>query len=100
MFRMFAALVVVLYSGTVLHAAPPKVGDKAPNFKAVGVDGKTVTLANAKGAEVVVVCFTCNRCPVAVDYEDRFIAFVKKYSKKGVKFIALNVPFHPVDHPF
>ena len=35
--------------------------------------------------------FTCNQCPVAVAYEDRFIDFVKKYKEKGVKFVAINV---------
>jgi len=73
------------------QAAALKVGDKAPDFKAKTVTGKTVSLADAKGADVVVICFTCNTCPVARAYEQRFIDFVKKYSKKGVKFIALDV---------
>jgi thiol-disulfide isomerase/thioredoxin len=44
-----------------------------------------------KAAKLIVIAFTCNNCPVAVDYEDRFIEFTKKYGNKGVKFIALNV---------
>ena len=39
----------------------------------------------------MVVAFTCNHCPVAVAYEDRFIKFAKEYEDKGVVFVAINV---------
>ena len=44
-----------------------------------------------KDAEAVVVCFTCNQCPVAQAYEDRFIAFNKDFEDKKVTFVAINV---------
>jgi len=71
--------------------ADVKPGEKAPDFKATGVDGKEYTLP--KDAEATVVCFTCNQCPVAVAYEDRFIQFAKQYKDKGVKFLAINVNY-------
>jgi peroxiredoxin len=71
-------------------AAELEIGAKAPDFKAVGTDGKDYNLAALKDAKVVVVTFTCNVCPVAIAYEDRFIEFQKKYGEKGVKFIAIN----------
>ena len=40
---------------------------------------------------MTVLCFTCNECPVAIAYEDRFIDFSKEYADKDVKFIAINV---------
>ena len=83
-----AAIVVAAQT----FAANLKTGDKAPDFKAVGVDGKEYGLPH--DAKVTVVCFTCNQCPVAVAYEDRFIEFAKKYKDKGVKFIAINVNFN------
>jgi peroxiredoxin len=73
------------------HAADLEIGAKAPDFKAKGVDGKEISLAQAKGAKATVIAFTCNRCPVAIAYEDRFIDFQKKYAGKDVKFIAINV---------
>lgn len=76
---------------TESYAAELEVGASAPNFTAAGVDGKEVSLANNKGAKATVIAFTCNRCPVAIAYEDRFIAFSKKYSGKDVQFIAINV---------
>ncbi len=82
---------VLLVAGTAL-AADVQVGDKAPSFSGlVGVDDKAHGLADFKDSDVVVVAFTCNICPVAVAYEDRFAAFSKKYAKKGVKFVAINV---------
>lgn len=74
-----------------VFAAELEVGGKAPEFKALGVDGKEYNLGSIKGAKATVIAFTCNRCPVAVAYEDRFIAFQKSYKAKDVKFIAINV---------
>jgi len=84
-----AVCVAVVAFAAPSFAANLKTGDKAPDFKATGVDGKEYSLP--KDAKATVVCFTCNHCPVAVAYEDRFIEFNKKYQGKGVKFIAINV---------
>lgn len=71
--------------------AEVKIGDKAPAFSDLkGTDGKTYSLAEMKDAKVVVVCVTCNRCPVAVQYEDKFIKFAKDYKEKGVVFLAVD----------
>ncbi len=35
----------------------PKIGDKAPDFKLVGSDGKTYTLGQFKGKSAVVVAW-------------------------------------------
>ncbi len=67
-----------------------KTGDKAPAFKATAIDGQEVTLKDFSDADVVVVVFTCNSCPVAVAYEERFIEFVEKYKDKNVQFVAIN----------
>jgi peroxiredoxin len=72
------------------YSAELEIGAKAPEFKALpNVDGKEYTLSEMKD-KVIVVCFTCNNCPVAVAYEDRFVEFQKQYANKGVKFIAIN----------
>lgn len=76
------------------------IGDPAPAWKDLpGVDGKSHALADLKDKEVVVVVFTCNSCPYAVDYEDRIIALAKKYGgadgKVGV--VAINSNRIPED---
>jgi peroxiredoxin len=73
------------------YSAELEIGAHAPDFKSLpGVDGKEYSLGEMKDSKVVVVCFTCNNCPVAVAYEDRFVEFQKKYAGKGVKFVAIN----------
>ncbi len=69
-------------------------GSKAPAWKDLpGVDGKKHSLDDLKKSDVVVVVFTCNSCDYAVEYEDRIIAFAKKYSAadSGVSVVAINV---------
>jgi peroxiredoxin len=82
-------LVSSTYAGkfnTVLN-----VGDKAPGWSgAIGIDDKQHSFNDYKD-KVVVMVFTCNKCPVAVAYEDRLVALQKEYKDKGVQFVAINV---------
>ncbi|MDX1440509.1 MAG: thioredoxin family protein [Rubricoccaceae bacterium] len=51
-------------------------------------------------AEGLVVAFTCNHCPYAVDVEDRLIALAKRSQQRDVPFIAIcsnNAETHPGD---
>jgi len=88
--RSFLAVAFALLAAGA-YSAELEIGAHAPEFKGLpGVDGKEYNLGDMKDAKVVVVCFTCNICPVAVAYEDRFVEFNKKYASKGVKFVAIN----------
>jgi peroxiredoxin len=77
-----------------------KIGDPAPAWTDLpGIDGKLHALSDLKDNDVVVVAFTCNSCPVAVAYEDRIIAFHKKYCSKDTKvaLVTINVNVIPED---
>ncbi len=68
------------------------IGDPAPQFAdLIGVDDKKHSLSDFKEAKAVAVVFTCNKCPVAVAYEDRLVSFSRDYADKGVKLVAINV---------
>lgn len=70
------------------------IGDPGPAWsKLPGIDGKQHSLADLKDKDVVVVVFTCNSCPYAVDYEDRIVAFARKHAGAESKtaLIAINV---------
>ncbi len=68
------------------------VGDDAPAWVNLpGIDGNKYSLGDCKDKKAVVVVFTCNSCPYAVDVEDRLIALHKKYAERGVGLIAINV---------
>ena len=70
------------------------VGDVAPAWIDLpGVDGKQHSLRDLSGKQIVVVVFTCNSCPIAVDYEDRLIRFAKAHAgtESPVALVAINV---------
>ena len=70
------------------------IGDPAPAWKDLeGIDGRRHSLDELADKDVVVVVFTCNSCPVATDYEDRILAFSKKFAAPGSKIglVAINV---------
>lgn len=90
-FGMVFAAAVAACSSVEARAADLEIGAAIPEFKATGVDGKEYSLDSIKGAKATVIAFTCNHCPVAVAYEDRFIEFQKTFAEKNVKFIAINV---------
>ncbi|MGV3607099.1 MAG: thioredoxin family protein [Planctomycetaceae bacterium] len=93
MYKFFAltAMVVLGLSSLVATAAELSPGDAAPEFGPLeGVDGKNYSTANTKRAKALVIVFTCNECPVAIAYQEKFNEFAKKYSKQGVAFIAIN----------
>lgn len=91
MIRRMLALLSLVALVAPTYAAELEIGAKAPTFAGLpGVDGKECSLDAMKDAKAIVVCFTCNKCPVAVAYEDRFVEFQKKYADKGVKFVAIN----------
>ena len=69
------------------------VGDAAPDWKGlVGTDGQKHSLAELADKQVIVVCFTCNTCPYAVDYEDRLIALARRFEADGgnCALVAIN----------
>lgn len=93
-----AALVVTAFVGSQAMAEVA-IGDKAPAWsKLPGVDGKEHSLADLKDSKLVVVTFTCNRCPMSVKYEDRFVEFTKKYKGKGVSFVAIDCNGDTMEH--
>jgi len=86
----FAAAVLAVSA----QAAPIKIGSPAPNFSGLETaDGKSVSLADYKDKDVLVVCITCNHCPVAIAYQDRMVEFAKKYAGPDAKvgLVAINV---------
>lgn len=66
------------------------MGAPAPDFKLPGTDGKNYRLASFKKSKLLVIVFTCNHCPTAQAYEDRIVAFDKKYRSQGVQVVAIS----------
>jgi hypothetical protein len=69
-----------------LGATAPMAATKMKNT----VDGKSVSIADVKGAKGTLVVFTCNNCPYAKAWEERIVDLGHTYSKKGVGSILIN----------
>jgi peroxiredoxin len=95
--RWLSLLLVVFWqlSSAVALAAPEgfkalEIGDKAPDFKLPGVDGKDYSLADFASSKFLLVVFTCNHCPTAQAYEDRIIKLHADYKDRGVAMVAIS----------
>lgn len=74
------------------------IGDKAPVWKDLpGVDGKQHALDDLKARDAVVLVFTCNSCPYAVEYEERIKSLTKEFRSRNVAVVAVNVNNVPDD---
>jgi peroxiredoxin len=77
------------------HGMPPgfhtlKIGESAPDFSLLGVDGKTYGLADFRDSRFLMVIFLSNHCPASHAAETRFIPFVAGLKGKGVAVVAIN----------
>ncbi len=91
----FALFATTLFFAGRVNADPPglktlEIGAAAPDFKLLGVDDKTYSLASFSDAKVLVVIFTCNHCPTAQAYEARLAKMVEDYKAKGVAVVAIS----------
>ena len=67
-----------------------KIGDKAPDFKLPGVDGKAYSLDSFKGKKILVIVFMCNHCPYVQGSLERIKAIQADYGIKGVQVVGIN----------
>lgn len=76
----------------ITHSGPQtiKPGTPGPDFKLPGTDGLTYTLASFAPAKLLVLNFTCNHCPYAQAYEDRFLDLVHEFTPRAVAFAAIS----------
>lgn len=101
MLRILAAIWLLLFTAEVSagqYNPVLNIGDQAPGWtKLPGVDGKLHSLADLAPHDAVVLVFTCNSCPYAVEYEDRIIALAEEFSDRKVAVVAVNVNKVPED---
>jgi peroxiredoxin len=78
------------------------LGTKAPDFALVNVDGKTVSLADFRGAPALLVVFMCNHCPFVKHLAAALAQFADEYMQKKVAVVGINsndVANYPADSP-
>ncbi|MBI4210106.1 MAG: thioredoxin family protein [Candidatus Diapherotrites archaeon] len=65
-------------------------GNTAPDFSLPGIDGKTHSLMETKGAKATLVIFMCNHCPFVKPKMPYLRAIHEKYAGKGLAMFAIN----------
>ncbi|WP_414663431.1 redoxin domain-containing protein [Horticoccus sp. 23ND18S-11] len=81
--------------GEVSGGLPPDarrlaLGDAAPEFKLLGIDGRQHTLADYKAAKLLMVVFLSNHCPYSHAAETRLIPLAQEFKSKGLEVVAIN----------
>jgi peroxiredoxin len=78
------------------------IGDVVPPWADLpGTDGRRHSWADLADRDFIVVVFTCNSCPYAVDYEDRINALARRLSGPDSRgaLVAINSNLVPADSP-
>jgi peroxiredoxin len=81
--------------GEVSGGLPPdartlKLGDAAPDFRLLGIDGRWHTLADYKASKLLMVVFLSNHCPYSHASETRLIPLAKEFKAQGLEVVAIN----------
>jgi len=67
-----------------------EIGEAAPAFDLLGVDGKRYSLSSFADKSILVVIFTTNHCPDAIASYPRMCRMVEDYRNRDVAFVAIN----------
>jgi len=67
-----------------------QLGDKAPDFKLKGIDGKTYNLGSFMDAKALLVIFMCNHCPYLTFKIEEIKRLQAKYKSKGLVIVGIN----------
>ncbi len=81
--------------GEITGGLPPdakklSLGDPAPDFHLLGIDGKHHTLADYRAAKLLMVVFLSNHCPYSHASETRLIPLAKEFKGRGLEVVAIN----------
>ncbi|MDZ4850611.1 MAG: redoxin domain-containing protein [Pirellulaceae bacterium] len=66
------------------------IGDPAPDFKLPGIDDRDWTLDDFRDANVFMVYFTSNHCPICHAHDPRLMKLVKELTGKSLAIVAIN----------
>jgi len=66
------------------------IGEGAPDFELPATDGETYQLSDFDDVPVLIVFFTCNRCPYVLGSDEVTRQTAEKYAPQGVKFVGIN----------
>ena len=69
---------------------PGEPGSIAPDFRLPAVDGRTVALADVRGASGTLIAFICNHCPYVQAIRTRLVRDARELQALGVGVAAIS----------
>jgi len=67
-----------------------QIGDQAPDFSLPGIDGKTHTLADYRGAKLLLIVFMSNHCPDSHAAQGRILKLAAELKDQGLAMVGIN----------
>ena len=87
----YFSLIITLYSFSGIDKPSiAHIGKTVNDFSLRNINNKNVSLNDFKNAKGFIIVFTCNHCPFAKLYSERFNALNSKYQPSGVPLLAIN----------
>lgn len=85
-------LLTIITAALATHAGALDLGDTAPmaDTKMKNVDGKELSIADAKGEKGTLVIFSCNHCPFVIAWEERIAKLGNAALQQGLGVIQIN----------
>lgn len=74
---------------TLVHPPVCAFGWKAADFHLLGLDGKTISLADIRGPKATLVMFICNHCPYVKSSISRIVRDACELGQHGVGSVAI-----------
>ena len=75
---------------TIGDTTPSVMETQINDFSLKNIDNADISLSQFKDAKGFIVVFTCNHCPFAKLYSERYNDLNKKYQPLGVPLLAIN----------
>jgi peroxiredoxin len=66
------------------------LGTPAPDFSLPNIDGRTVSVADMKDAQALLVVFMCNHCPFVKHVAPELAHLAKDYQPRGLAMVGIN----------
>jgi len=88
---LLQCLTLTAANGQIADALPQEpLGTTITAWQEVAVQGEAVSLADRESAELIVVCFLGNDCPLAKLYAPRLNGIAERYQNRKVRVIGIN----------
>jgi peroxiredoxin len=72
------------------HTPAPELGALLPDFRLPATDGRTLSLADVRGASGTLVMFICNHCPYVHAIRARLVDDMRELVAAGIGVVAIS----------